>query len=251
MSHEQLISPDTNAAGLLDRQVDAQRYDWEGVFDAEASGEVPGIIAGWLDRSSRVLDVGCGSGAITLMVSRATGARILGVEPDADRALAARAKGLSIINALLSPHILSEHGPFDAVMFTDVLEHLEAPGQMLDLAKQGLRPGGEILASVPNVAHWTVRVRLLFGKFDYTEMGIMDATHLRWFTRKSLRELFARHGFDVVEMDASIGDFLPEYHRGPMRLVPPRIRKLVLRTLVKAMPALFGCQHVIRAQLPA
>jgi len=79
---------------------------------------------------------------------------------------------------------------FDGVVFKDVLEHVADPAALLRDARSLLRPGGRVIASIPNVAHWTVRLRLLFGHFDYTPTGLLDATHLRFFMEASVRALF-------------------------------------------------------------
>lgn len=244
-------SPDTNASGLVETQLDPARYDWDGVFGPDDVCEVPAIVAGWLPEGARILDVGCASGAMTVLITRGRSGVVLGVEPDAIRSEVARSRGLNVVTGLMDEAFLSEHGPFDVILFTDVLEHMLSPGDILAIAAKGLAPGGRIIASVPNVAHWTVRLRLLFGRFDYAEMGIMDATHLRWFTRKSFRALFERQGFSVVGFSASAGYWLSEYRRLPFRLLPGRLRRPFVQFLVRTFPGLFGCQHIISALAPA
>src|SRR5262245_42234591 len=88
----------------------------------------------------------------------------------------------AVFQTSVSEEFLREHGRFDTIVLADVIEHLPDPAEMVSLLKQGLVPDGSIVASVPNVAHWFVRIDLLRGSFNYQEMGIMDATHLRWFT---------------------------------------------------------------------
>ena len=89
--------------------------------------------------------------------------------------------------------------PYDAIIFADVLEHLVDPWGVLRSLRPLLSPSGRVLLSVPNIAHWTARLNLLLGRFDYTDGYLMDRTHLRWFTWKSARELAARSGYRVVE----------------------------------------------------
>lgn len=242
-------TPDAAASGLLESAPDPLRYGWRGVFSAADVREAPAIISRWLPEDAKILDVGCGEGAITLLVSGGRTERVLGLEPDPARAAAARAQGLNVVTGFADEAFLAEHGPFDVILFTDVLEHLPAPGEMLTLVMKGLRPGGLIIASVPNVAHWTVRFRLLFGRFNYAEYGIMDATHLRWFTRKSFVGLFEHHGLKVVDVAASAGTWLGEYNRLPFRLLPRGMRRGLIQTLSQWFPGLFGCQHVVKAQL--
>jgi hypothetical protein len=107
-----------------------------------------------------------------------------------------------------------------------------------------------ILVSVPNVAHWSVRLKLLFGRFDYTETGICDATHLHWFTQRTIRDLFHKQDLEILQMRYSTGHFLPVYRSKLFRLAPARVRRGLVRSLTKAFPTLFGCQFLIKARKP-
>lgn len=195
----------------------------------------------------RVLDVGCGTGALTLRATRDKGNEVVAVEPDPTRADVARSRGLDVICGILDDAFVATQRPFDVIIFSDVIEHVAAPSQLLDLASRALRPDGIIIASVPNVAHWTVRLRLLFGRFDYAAVGIMDATHLRWFTRNSLFRLFDACDLKVTDVTMTAGIWMSEYSKFPFSLLPRRVRKFVVRHLVGMFPTLFGCQMVIRA----
>jgi len=196
----------------------------------------------------RVLDVGCAAGALTLRTTRGKHNDVIGIEPDPTRADVAKSRGLNVICGLLDQDFISANKPFDVIMFSDVLEHVAAPGPLLALASQALAKDGVILASVPNVAHWTVRLNLLFGRFEYASWGIMDATHLRWFTMKSARRLFEAQGFQVTHMSTSAGTWMLEYRNLPLKLVPGPLQRLVVRTLSRVLPTLFGAQIVIRAR---
>jgi methionine biosynthesis protein MetW len=241
-----MISPDSNITGFLDRMPDAMRYE-------HASREVDDTamrLAGRIPPNSRVLDVGCGSGAITSILKEVTGAVIIGVEPDSERAQKARERGLKVINAYFSTDIAKEHGPFDFVVFADVLEHLANPAAVVFLAKESLKPEGAILASVPNAAHLYSRIDLLRGIFRYDECGIMDATHLRWFTTDSIKRFFERLGFEIVYQDYTVFSSIPDYHtRKPFCWLEPELRKQVLRRLAKWKPGLFAVQHVVEARV--
>jgi len=88
---------------------------------------------------------------------------------------------------------------FDRVLLLDVLEHLPHPEILLREAGEVVKQHGAIIVSVPNVSNVTVRVALLFGKFNYADRGIMDRTHLRFFTLKTARQFLRENGFDIVE----------------------------------------------------
>jgi methionine biosynthesis protein MetW len=242
-----LESPDAHAAGLVSSRAEALRYDQGVSVSQEDPNEVPGVLRRWMPSGVRVLDVGCGTGALTLRATRDKGNEVVAVEPDPTRADVARSRGLKVICGVLDEAFVATEGPFDVIIFSDVIEHVAAPSQLLDLASRALKPSGVIIASVPNVAHWTVRLRLLFGRFDYATVGIMDATHLRWFTRKSLQRLFHACGLKVTDVTMTAGIWMSEYSRFPFNIMPARARKFVVRRLVRAFPTLFGCQMMVRA----
>lgn len=199
----------------------------------------------------RVLDVGCGTGSITAIANHEKNNRVYGIEPDAARAKIARSRGIDVSEGYLTDGYFMDREKFDVIMFVDVLEHVAEPASLLGVAAKGLKPDGVILVSVPNVAHWSVRLRLLLGRFEYREVGIMDATHLRWFTAKTIRKLLERSEFKVLECKQTAGVDLPEYQNRPWSWVPGRLRRLVIRTLAVAAPLLFGCQHVVKARTTA
>jgi SAM-dependent methyltransferase len=198
---------------------------------------------------ARVLDVGCGTGSVTAVLKRCALADVVGIEPDEARCGIARSRGLDVHPGYLTPDFLRDHGPFDYIVFADVLEHLPNPADVVLTAKAGLSANGTVLASVPNVAHWFVRTDLMRGKFDYQSCGIMDATHLRWFTRDSLLLFFQRLGFEITALDSTANVSLPEYgSRPPWRWLSPRWKQSVLTRLVRHCPDLFAVQFIVGAQ---
>ena len=197
---------------------------------------------------ARVLDVGCGTGSVSRLIIDACHCTVFGIEPDADRAAAASANGIEVVGAQLTEELIPQLGLFDVVLFADVLEHLVDPFETLRLAQKFLRVGGAIVASLPNIAHWTVRLNLLRGRFDYQPVGIMDATHLRWFTLRSLHRLFTQADYRIVETKASAGMWMQVYQVPPWQWIPRRVLRKVLHGAARAWPTLFGCQYVIRAE---
>jgi methionine biosynthesis protein MetW len=237
-----ISSPDQSARGLLADSPDALRYD--NVTDDPY--EVSGLIRSLMPAGVRVLDVGCGTGSVTLLANQGKGNEILCIEPDEERCRLAKARGLQAHNEVLSPEFFETHGAFDVIVFADVLEHLPSPAEILELAVRGLRPGGIVIVSVPNVAHWSVRLSLLFGKFEYTDVGILDSTHLRWFTERSLRSFVRSCGLEIEAIRHTAGATLPVYYDTfPLRFVPGRIKRPVVRFLTRLLPRLFACQHIL------
>jgi len=107
--------------------------------------------------------------------------------------------------------------PAHAVVLADVLEHLRDPGRTLRMAREVLVPGGHLFVSVPNIANITTRLGLLFGIFQYRDRGILDATHLRFYTMRTIREEIEKAGFEVLHIRGSavpirliIGNYLPD-----------------------------------------
>ena len=238
-------SPDDCAAGFID-VLDPLRYGGQ-IFDPD---EVTGILASLISPGESVLDVGCGTGSVSKILVENCRADVVGIEPDPARAARASSLGLRVHVGYLTPDLIRMVGPFDIVLFADVLEHIPDPYSMLIAARGALRPGGSLLVSVPNVAHWTVRVDIMRGRFTYKPSGIMDATHLRWFTADSLKSLVTSAGYTVKSYRAAAGTILEDnIFRRPSSWFPGRPTSLFLRFASRRWPNLFGCQHVLKAEM--
>jgi methionine biosynthesis protein MetW len=211
--------------------------------------ESPGLLMSMIPAGSRVLDIGCGTGSISQMVRDACSADIVGIEPNSARAKVARESGLEVVCGYYDESFAREHGQFDVIMLADVLEHLVDPLDMLEKIKSSLSHDGRVVASIPNVAHWSVRLKLLAGVFNYKPSGIMDATHLRWFTRRSVLRLFHEAGYEVEQMHGAPGAWIGEYRWTPLRIFSYQTRSLILSKICNVLPGLFSVQHVIRARL--
>ena len=233
-------SPDNNAQGLVGK-VAADRYDGH----TDDPWEVAGILRGWMPTGCRVLDIGCGTGGATAIVNEGKGNDVVCIEPDLERAARARARQLVVHSVAFDEAFIAAHGRFDVIMLSDVLEHLPNPSAMLATIHAALVSEGLLLLSVPNVAHWSVRLPLLFGSFEYAPSGIRDATHLRWFTSCSIQRLMLACGFEVCKFAETAGQYLLEYHRPPWHWFPYWVRYKMARLGTRWMPTLFGCQHVL------
>jgi 2-polyprenyl-3-methyl-5-hydroxy-6-metoxy-1,4-benzoquinol methylase len=164
-----------------------------------ANPEIPNIMTG-LPRGLRVLDVGCGSGVHGAELHRLHGHRVVGV--DISEASIEKAK-TRLAEAYVADVTQPDRYPFrgrqlfDVVLFSDMLEHLTDPLDVLTRHYQLLAPGGQVLISLPNVAIWNVRFALLFGQFEYGDTGTLDRTHMRFFTRRSFRRFLREAGVTV------------------------------------------------------
>lgn len=179
------------------REGDALRYHLEVDLSQRNTSHTQMLLL--TGRNKRVLEVGPATGYMTEAL-RQRGCRVTGLEKDpvaAERA--AQFCERIIVGDVQQIDFESAFGEerFDVVMFGDVLEHLEDPEGVLARASCLLAPRGYVVASVPNVAHGSIRLALLAGQFRYTELGLLDRTHLRFFTREGLERLFREAGYRV------------------------------------------------------
>ena len=156
----------------------------------------------YVHSGERVLSIGCGSGKLEEEMQK-RGVTVYGVDidPDAVRAARGRLTGVSELDIELCDRLPFPGERFDVVICIDVLEHLRDPARILRMACNRLIPGGRVIVSLPNVANWSVRLSLLGGRFDYTEHGILDRTHLRFYTLKTIGELTASCGLVITRVD--------------------------------------------------
>jgi 2-polyprenyl-3-methyl-5-hydroxy-6-metoxy-1,4-benzoquinol methylase len=145
-----------------------------------------------------VLDVGCNNGYIGKYSDKSN--QFYGLDYLEDSVKKARENYKdAIVYDLNKLEQLPWNIKFDVLIFADVLEHVLFPEEVLNyFVKNYLREGGKVIISLPNVANWQVRLNLLFGKFDYTETGIMDKTHLHFYTYKSARKLILAGNLKIV-----------------------------------------------------
>lgn len=186
---------------------------------------------------SRVLDIGCATGYLAAeLVQR--GCRVAGVEPDPAAARRAREHCEHLVVGDIEDSDcrdeLAALAPFDVVLFGDVLEHLRDPWSAL----RHVAPfGALVVLSVPNVAHWTGRRALLRGRFAYSEHGLFDRTHLRFFTRASARALAEGAGLRIVAERFAPAPL-------PLQARVPALRSLEA-VAARAYPELFALQTVL------
>jgi 2-polyprenyl-3-methyl-5-hydroxy-6-metoxy-1,4-benzoquinol methylase len=146
-----------------------------------------------------VLDVGCGAGALGAGIKRRQPARVVGVEYVAEQAACAR----TVLDAVYVGDVATIElpyapGSFDCLIYCDVLEHLVDPWATLARHRPLLAPGGTLLVSLPNVQFVGVIAGLLRGRWEYRQRGIMDRTHLRFFTRRSAAAMIACAGYTLT-----------------------------------------------------
>ncbi|OGY23017.1 MAG: hypothetical protein A2126_01720 [Candidatus Woykebacteria bacterium GWB1_45_5] len=160
--------------------------------------------------NSLVLDVGCAAGYFDKVLKEKKNCKIVGVEIDAEDAKKAESYCELVLNEDIEGKNLESkltRYKFDHIIFADVLEHLINPGEVLVRVKRFLADTGSILISIPNIAHVSVRLELLSGKFIPEKIGILDNTHLRYFTKESFSDLVRSSGYKVKWLSQSSFDF--------------------------------------------
>jgi|TARA_B100000959_G_scaffold184104_1_gene192395 GT2 family glycosyltransferase/2-polyprenyl-3-methyl-5-hydroxy-6-metoxy-1,4-benzoquinol methylase/Tfp pilus assembly protein PilF len=154
--------------------------------------------------SQTILDIGCASGIFGSQIKEKLGAEVWGIEPVKDIGLKAKKVIDKVIIGRVEDHFYQLPDEyFDSIIFSDILEHLVDPYKVLDLVKDKLSKNGEIIASIPNVRHWSVLKELLEGKWEYQDAGILDRTHLRFFTKSSIIKMFQNAGYKINEIRAT------------------------------------------------
>jgi glycosyltransferase involved in cell wall biosynthesis len=211
-------------------------YDFKGSPES-SHGRVLEMLA--TRTPGKVLDLGCSGGLLAERLLRA-GFLVTGV--DAEEVDGVRGRVSSFVLADLNHGVPEEAGSgFDLVLACDVLEHLRDPGSLLRDAGDHLVAGGTAIICVPNFSHWYPRIRSTLGIFDYDQRGILDESHLRFFTKRSIRRLVEREGFSVEHLEA-VG--LPLDVLG----VQKGWRKLILaleKKLLSLWPTMFGYQFIL------
>lgn len=163
-----------------------------------ARGGTHALLLGFVAPGTKVLDVGCATGYLgEALLDR--GCQVWGVERDSSAArVAARLyDGVAEIDLDDATELPWDRASFDVVLAADVLEHLRDARRALRLLRTYARPGATFILSLPNVAHASIRLALLFGRFRYTESGILDRTHCSLFTFATARQLVDSSGLRV------------------------------------------------------
>jgi predicted TPR repeat methyltransferase len=191
-----------------------------------------------------LLDLGAAGGELGEAL-RSKFKRTIGFEYDVDRIGDLRHRfDQVVITDLENVRRLPNHP--DAIVLADILEHLRDPRMLLQCVREALPPEGHVFVSVPNIANVTVRIGLLLGIFEYRERGILDSSHLRFYTMRAIRRDVEGAGFRIIAIRGS---------SVPIRLILPWAPELLLRVgermltvVTRIWRALFAYQIIIVAR---
>lgn len=214
-------------------------------FDGSSHRILMRLIGHWAKRGGTLLDLGAAGGELGSAV-REQFSRTLGFEYNVDCVgqLCGRFDQIVVADLETVKHLPKE---VDAIVLADVLEHLRNPARVLGLVREALNDDGRVFISVPNIANITVRLGLLFGIFEYRDRGILDHTHLRFYTKRTIRREVEQAGFRILEVSGSsvpirliIGRFTPE----PLL----RLGERILSALTRIWRGLFAYQIILVAE---
>lgn len=181
------------------------KYAYKGQFDPAklAPDNIDRLSTGLIKPRSYILELGCATGFMSAYFRKKLHCRVVGVD------IEPRAKP-DIIGDLNRPETwrqIKAAAPFDTVLASSVLEHLPRPEQTLQLIKTVLKPGGRLVATTGNIAWWRMRLKIMLGQWEYEDYGLLDRTHLRFFTFYTWQELISQAGFEIksVSIDPAGG----------------------------------------------
>ena len=197
-------------------------------------------------RPLKILDVGAADGYLGAILKE-QGHYVVGIERDAALAATARNHYACFEVVDIESFDFPYSQEFDCVLFADVLEHLRDPATVLKRELPCLKTAAQVIASVPNVANIVIRASLFLGRFEYGDRGILDRTHLRFFSLKSLKTLLNRCGFDVRKIYAT---------PIPVQMILPVTNRQFFAPLhglhhlvVRLWKTLFAYQFVVKADV--
>jgi len=222
-----------------------ERGHQDRVYFGHARPEVLALIP---ETARAVLDIGCGAGRLGEALKARQHVEVVGVELNEAAAAAARQRLDQVfVGDVEGLDLPLPPGPFDAIVCGDIIEHLRDPELLLLRARAWLAPGGTLVASIPNVRHYSVVGSLLDGNWTYESAGLLDRTHLRFFTRREIEKLFFRAGFAIDQMTSIIvpgdGDAL-RAGQGSVRLGRITLNGLSDQELTEY----FTYQYLVRAR---
>lgn len=164
-------------------------------------------VARLVGKGKSVLEVGCASGSQSKFLKEVLGCVVTGIEIDPEAAEDAKQYCDRVIVGDIESMSLEESigsQSFDVVIFVDVLEHLRDPAEALRKVKPYIAVEGYLLASIPNIVHASVIFEMIRGNFDYRDIGLLDDTHIKFFTKKSILQNFEAAGYIVADLNRVI-----------------------------------------------
>lgn len=201
-----------------------------------------------VSHGSRVLEVGCATGYFTKELIRKN-CTVIAIESDNQAAKIAKKNTQAKIIVAGINHIdkfLSKYKKFDVILLADVLEHLVDPFTALALLKKYLSKNGKILISVPNIANFSIRLQVLLGNFNYQDYGILDKTHLHFYTKKSIEDLLKKVNLEITHFDVISGFEVSKIYRKTIGRIIFRIKPIryIEYVITRLLPSIFALEFI-------
>ena len=205
------------------------KYRYRGKFDPDKllKTNIDYLSTRLVKPKTKILELGAATGFMSEYFRKRLGCTVTGVDINP----AAKQDICGDLNDPMTWQKIKRQTPYDLVFASAILEHLPRPEKTLQLIKQVLKPNGELIVTLPNFAHWRMRWNLLLGRFDYEDYGLLDRTHLRFFTYKTSQKLITVAGFTIKKI-----------------LIDPAGGMKYFNWLAKHWPNLYAYQICIYAQ---
>ena len=196
----------------------------------------------------RVLEIGCASGHFGKYLTQKAGCKVWGVDIDERLVHQAQPYYEKIYTGDIQDKKvfdLLETMKFDVILCSNILEHLTAFLPVLSRLKDFLEKEGYFVIALPNITHWSIRLKLLMGDFEYTETGILDSTHVRFFTWKTAMEFLKNAGLKIENFSFDWDNGIPKFNGLVSRI--PKLGESLLKRFYSFSPELFGYQFIFKA----
>jgi len=213
------------------------KYQYKGIFDPAKlkPTNIDRQSVALIPENSKVLELGCATGFMSRYLTKVKQCQVVGVEIDPQAAKkASRWCYRVIVGDLDKKEIwqkIEKESPFDVVFASAIIEHLNDPWQALKNIKRALKKKGVLVITTGNIVHWRMRLQLLLGRWQYEEYGLLDNTHLRFFTYKTFIDLIKQSGYKIEHIGIDPAGGLKYFN-----------------WLLKKFPNLYAYQMVVKAR---
>jgi SAM-dependent methyltransferase len=195
------------------------------------------------NNAKRILDIGCGAGNLGEFVKKSKQCEYIGItysQMEMEQASQILDKALTVdLNMLELPDL----GQFDCIICSHILEHLYQPQNFLEKLHDNFTPSGKLIVALPNVLHWKQRLKFIQGDFKYTDGGLMDKTHFRFFDWQTAQDLLIQSGYQILSAEADGSFPLPAIRK----ILPLSVSSQIDRIATTTCPGVFGFQFVFLA----
>lgn len=181
----------------------------ENQYNNDAKNEAWFKLYNFIPENTNVLDIGCSSGNFGATLKKDKNCTVTGIDIDEADVKLAEKKLDNVRVVDLEQDDFSDLGMFDVVIMADVIEHLVDPVKVLKKIKKNLKKDGVFVFSVPNMANATIRLKLMGGRFEYKDWGLLDKTHIHFYDTAELARVFSEAGYSVIKTDNTIRE-IPE-----------------------------------------